>query len=98
MVRIHIIKYCTFDYIFLCLFSDLLGMNAGGQGQALGFQVYGNNPEKPVVSLLASRNARKSLKPKVVKYKCRVACADPIVIQQIRGVGGGGGGCQDQRI
>lgn len=41
-------------YIF-SLLTDLLGMNAGGQGAALGFQFYGG----PVITLLASKTSRK---------------------------------------
>ncbi len=42
------------DAIFLCC-TDLLGDNAGGQGNALGFQTYGGQ----VVTLLASKTSRK---------------------------------------
>ena len=41
--------------IVCVLFIELLGMNAGGQGAALGFQFYGG----PVVTLLASKTSRK---------------------------------------
>ena len=34
---------------------DMLGMNAGGQGAALGFQFYGG----PIVTMLASKTSRK---------------------------------------
>ncbi|XP_014669826.1 PREDICTED: protein PTHB1-like [Priapulus caudatus] len=41
------------------IFPDLSGENSDGSGQAIGLQVYGNNQEKPVVTLLASRNAQR---------------------------------------
>ncbi|KAF6030431.1 BBS9 [Bugula neritina] len=37
------------------IFPDLLGMNAGGQGAALGFQFYGG----PVITLLASKTSQR---------------------------------------
>ena len=41
--------------IVLCLHvSDLLGENAGGAGNALGFQIYGG----PVITVLASKTSR----------------------------------------
>ena len=43
---------CT---IYNYLFTELLGMNAGGQGAAIGFEFYGG----PVITLLASKTSRK---------------------------------------
>jgi hypothetical protein len=43
------------QFLVTCLFTDLLGENAGGQGAALGFQYFGG----PVVTVLASKTSSK---------------------------------------
>lgn len=48
----YLIACISTNVFALCL--DLLGMNAGGQGAALGFQFYGG----PVITLLASKTSR----------------------------------------
>lgn len=46
---------CVLGSSIPLLFTDLLGMNAGGPGSALGFQFYGG----PLVTMLASKTSRK---------------------------------------
>ena len=44
----------NFNMVIDLIVADLLGMNAGGQGAALGFQFFGG----PVITLLASKTSR----------------------------------------
>ena len=45
----------NFNTVVDLIVADLLGMNAGGQGAALGFQFFGG----PVITLLASKTSRR---------------------------------------